>query len=160
MTTPDTGPRLRPGDAAPEFTLTAADGTSVGLADLPAGPVIVYFFPKAFTPGCTTEACDFRDHRATLRRVGYSVVGISADRPERLAEFRDANRIDYPLLSDLDHVAARSWGAYGPKVVNGEATVGPLRSTFVLDADRVVQSAEYELDPNGHVSSLLTNLQS
>jgi thioredoxin-dependent peroxiredoxin len=151
-------PRLSPGDPAPELSLLNADGNLVRLSDLRGRPVIVYFFPKAFTPGCTTEVCDFRDNKAALAAAGYTILGVSADPPERLAEFRDANQVNHDLLSDPDHSAARRWGAYGPKVVAGEATTGPLRSTFVLDADGVVRSAEYELDPNDHVSALLTEL--
>ncbi|MDQ6933966.1 MAG: peroxiredoxin [Actinomycetota bacterium] len=150
--------RLRPGDPAPELSLTNADGTQVRLADLRGRPAIVYFFPKAFTPGCTTEVCDFRDNKTALARAGYVLLGVSADPPERLAEFRDANQVNHDLLSDPDHEAARRWAAFGPKVVGGEPMTGPLRSTFVVDADGVIRSAEYELDPNDHVHALLAQV--
>ncbi len=152
--------RLAPGDPAPELTLSNADGKQVRLSELRGRPVIVYFFPKAFTPGCTTEVCDFRDNKAALTRAGYTLLGVSADPAERLAEFRDAHQVNHDLLSDPHHSAARRWGAYGPKVVAGEPTTGPLRSTFVVDADGVVRSAEYELDPHDHVHALLAQVGS
>ena len=154
MTTP-----LQPGDRAPQLSLTNTDGKAVTLSDLRGHRVIVYFFPKAFTPGCTTEVCDFRDHRAALAEEGYTVLGVSADPPARLAEFRDAHQVNHDLLSDPGCAAARRWGAYGPKVVNGEPTTGPLRSTFVLDADGIVVSAQYQLDPTEHVSALLDQVR-
>ena len=152
--------KLQPGDRAPQLSLINAAGKAVALSDLRGQRVIVYFFPKAFTPGCTTEVCDFRDHREALAAEGYMVLGISADPPKRLAEFRDAHQVNHDLLSDPGYVAARRWGAYGPKAVNGEPTTGPLRSTFVIDADGILQSVEYQLDPNQHVSALLDQVRS
>ena len=150
---------LQSGDRAPQLSLINADGKAVALSDLRGHRVIVYFFPKAFTPGCTTEVCDFRDHRAALAAEGYTLLGVSADPPERLAEFRDAHQVNHDLLSDPGCVAARRWGAYGPKVINGESTTGPLRSTFVIDADGILLSVEYQLDPTTHVSALLDQVR-
>lgn len=158
MTT-QTANRLQPGDPAPELALTNADGQQVRLSDLLGHSVIVYFFPKAFTPGCTTEVCDFRDNKADLAEAGYRLLGVSADPPQRLAEFRAANQVNHDLLSDPEHAAARRWGAYGPKVVGGQVTTGPLRSTFTVDSDGVIRAAQYELDPHNHVQTLLAQVQ-
>lgn len=145
---------LRAGDPAPALELRNQDGEPRSLEQLRGTPVIVYFFPKAFTPGCTTEVCDFRDNRATLERAGYAVFGVSADPQQRLREFADANAVNHDLLSDPDHETAKRWGAFGDKVVNGQSMVGPLRSTFVIDAEGTVTSAEYDLDAATHVGSL------
>jgi len=150
--------RLQPGDQAPELSLTNAAGQQVRLSDLRGRPAIVYFFPKAFTTGCTTEVCDFRDNKAALAQAGYTLLGVSADPPELLAAFRDANQVNHDLLSDPGHAAARCWGAFGPKVVGGQPTTGPLRSTFVVDAAAVIRSAEYELDAQDHVPALAAQL--
>ena len=147
-------PVLRPGEQAPTLDLSNADDELVSLADLRGQRVIIYFFPEAFSPGCTTEVCDFRDNRAALAAAGYVVLGVSADPPARLREFRDAYAVNHDLLSDPDCVTARRWGAFGPKLVNGEATTGPLRSTFVVGAGGVLQSVEYELDARSHVANL------
>jgi thioredoxin-dependent peroxiredoxin len=147
-------PVLRPGDQAPTLDLRNADDELVSLADLRGQRVIIYFFPKAFSPGCTTEVCDFRDNRAALAAAGYVLLGVSADPPARLREFRDAYAVNHDLLSDPGCVTARRWGAFGPKLVNGEATTGPLRSTFVVDVGGVLQSVEYELDATSHVADL------
>jgi thioredoxin-dependent peroxiredoxin len=148
---------LAVGDRAPDLVLTNQNGESRSLAEL-SGAAIVYFFPKAFTPGCTTEVCDFRDSRSALERAGYTVFGVSADSPETLREFAEANGVEHDLLSDPDHVAARRWGAFGDKVVNGQAMVGPLRSTFVIDPEGILTSVEYALDANTHVTALRADL--
>ena len=145
---------LRSGDPAPDLELENQDEHPVSLAGLRGRPVIVYFFPKAFTPGCTTEVCDFRDNRAALAGAGYLLLGVSADPPARLREFRDAHGVNHDLLSDPDCETARRWGAWGPKTVNGEAITGPLRSTFIVDAEGVLQSAECEVDAASHVLAL------
>lgn len=147
--------RLSPGDVAPDLTLSNQDGEEVSLVDLHGRDVIVYFFPRAFTRGCTTQVCDFRDHRTPLARAGYDVLGVSGDSPARLSEFHQANGLTHALLSDPDHHAARRWGAFGPKTVNGQDVIGPLRSTFVIDTDGVVRDADYQVTPEGHVDSLL-----
>ena len=145
---------LRPGDQAPELELENQDEHLVSLAGLRGRPVIVYFFPKAFTPGCTAEVCDFRDSRAALAAAGYVLLGVSADPPSRLREFRAAHAVNHDLLSDPDCATARRWGAWGPKTVDGRATTGPLRSTFVVDAEGVLQSVQYEVDAASHVVEL------
>ncbi len=149
---------LHVGDAAPELELTNQDGEQRSLAKLDGAAAIVYFFPKAFTPGCTKEVCDFRDSRSDLERAGYTVFGVSADSPETLREFADANGVGHDLLSDPDHGAARRWGAFGDKVVGGESMVGPLRSTFVIDAEGTLTSVEYALDADTHVTALRAEL--
>ncbi|MEO5745605.1 MAG: peroxiredoxin [Terracoccus sp.] len=149
---------LSVGDSAPELDLQNQDGQTRSLAQLRGTAVIVYFFPKAFTPGCTKEVCDFRDSRSDLERAGYTVFGVSADSPQTLREFADANGVGHDLLSDPDHGAAKRWGAFGDKVVNGQSMVGPLRSTFVVDAEGDLTSVEYSLDANTHVSALRADL--
>lgn len=149
---------LRPGDQAPELELENQDEQLVSLASLRGHPVIVYFFPEAFSPGCTTEVCDFRDNKAALAAAGYVLLGVSADPPSRLREFRAANAVNHDLLSDPGCTTARRWGAWGPKTVNGRATTGPLRSTFIVDAEGVLQSAQYHVDAASHVRELRTQL--
>ena len=118
--------KLRRGDRAPELELANQDGEPVTLAGLRGGPVVVYFFPKAFTPGCTTEVCDFRDNKGALVAAGYTVLGVSADPPEVLKDFADTHRVNHNLLSDPDHRTAQRWGAWGAKALNNEPTTGPL----------------------------------
>lgn len=149
---------LEVGQLAPDFALPDATGRTVRLSDLRGGPVIVYFYPAAFTPGCTTEACDFRDSLASLQGAGYTVLGLSPDPVEKLAQFADAEQLEYPLLSDEDAEVARAWGAWGQKTVNGRTFDGLIRSTVVIDADGGVAALEYSVDPNGHVARLRTAL--
>jgi thioredoxin-dependent peroxiredoxin len=145
---------LRPGDQAPELELENQDEQLVSLAGLRGQPVIVYFFPEAFSAGCTTEVCDFRDNKAALAAAGYVLLGVSADPPSRLREFRAANAVNHDLLSDPGCTTARRWGAWGPKTVNGQATTGPLRSTFIIDAEGILKSAQYKVDADSHVVEL------
>ncbi|MCK6212429.1 thioredoxin-dependent thiol peroxidase [Georgenia sp. EYE_87] len=155
--------RLPPGDTAPDFTLPTPDGTTVSLAGLRASAesgVIVYFYPKASTPGCTTEACDFRDNLASLASAGYAVVGISADPVEDLRAFADAERLTFPLASDADHAVADAYGAWGPKTLNGRTFDGVHRSTFVVDTGGVVREAYYDVEARGHVAALRESLVS
>lgn len=152
------GIRLHDGDDHPGFALADATGAVVRPEDFAGRRLVVYFYPAAFTPGCTTEACDFRDNLASLQAAGVAVVGISPDPVARLAEFAEAEHLAFPLLADADHAVAEAWGAWGRKVVNGEATIGLIRSTFVLDANGRIQSAEYGVDPNGHVARLREQL--
>ena len=149
---------LTPGDTAPPLALPDSSGTVRSLADFAPSTTVVYFYPKAFTPGCTTQACDFRDNLASLQSAGYTVIGISPDTVETLAEFATAEALSYPLLSDVDSVAARAWGAWGAKVVNGQQLVGPLRCTFIIDADSTVRHAEYNVTATGHVAALREQL--
>ncbi len=146
--------KLSPGDAAPEFTLTDADGRTVSLSDFRGGSVVVYFYPAASTPGCTTEACDFRDNLAELNDAGFTVLGISPDSPEKLVEFRDAEGLTFPLLSDPDRSVMTEWGAFGEKQNYGRTVQGVIRSTFVVDADGKVDKALYNIKATGHVERL------
>ena len=150
--------RLQPGTAAPGFTLTDATGKEISLADYHGKNVIVYFYPKAATPGCTTEACDFRDSLASLQAAGYEVLGISPDPAPALAQFVDDFALTFPLLSDHDHAVALSYGAWGEKLLNGQIVEGVLRSTVVLDPDGKVLLAKYHVDPAGHVAALKEEL--
>jgi peroxiredoxin Q/BCP len=150
--------RLRPGSPAPTFTLNDAAGNAVSLDSFRGRKVIVYFYPKAATPGCTTEACDFRDNLASLQGQGYDVLGISPDAPDALAGFTEDFALTFPLLSDPDHAVALAYGAWGEKVVNGEITEGVLRSTVVLDAEGTVAVAQYQVDAQGHVAALRKEL--
>jgi len=153
--------KLSPGDSAPDFTLPTADGGTVSLAELRSGTgsgVIVYFYPKAATPGCTTEACDFRDNLAALAGAGYAVVGISADPLEDLRAFADAEQLTFPLASDADHAVADAYGTWGPKTHDGRTFDGVHRSTFVVDTDGTVRAAYYDVQAQGHVAALHESL--
>ncbi|MBA8823108.1 peroxiredoxin Q/BCP [Saccharopolyspora lacisalsi] len=146
--------KLSPGDAAPEFTLTDADGKTVSLSDFRGGSVVVYFYPAASTPGCTTEACDFRDNLAELNDAGFTVLGISPDSPEKLVEFRDSEGLTFPLLSDPHRSVMTEWGAFGEKQNYGKTVQGVIRSTFVVDADGKIDKALYNIKATGHVERL------
>ncbi len=150
--------KLAPGDKAPDFTLADADGKPVSLSSLRGQRVIVNFYPAAMTPGCTKEACDFRDNLNSLAAAGVTVVGISPDAPARLAKFRDRDHLTFPLLSDQDHQVEEAYGAYGEKMLYGKRTVGVIRSTFVIGADGVVERAYYNVKATGHVARLRTDL--
>ncbi len=146
--------RLSPGDRAPEFTLLDADGKPVSLTDYTGRRVIVYFYPAASTPGCTKEACDFRDSLASLNGAGIDVVGISPDAPAKLAMFRDEQGLTFPLLSDPDRETLTAWGAWGEKQLYGKTVTGVIRSTFVIDPDGLVEKAMYNVKATGHVAKL------
>ena len=150
--------QLTSGQAAPNFSLPDSLGRAIALADYAGRQVVVYFYPKAGTPGCTTEACDFRDSLAALQGGGVQVVGISTDPQESLANFAHEFGLNFPLLSDLDHQVAEAWGAWGEKVVNGNTMIGTLRSTVVVNADGTVHSAEYNVSAEGHVARLRSSL--
>jgi peroxiredoxin Q/BCP len=149
-----TAARLEPGTPAPDFTLLDQDGTPMHLADLRGGKVVLYFYPAAMTPGCTTQACDFRDSIASLQGAGYRVIGISRDEPETLAEFRDRDALTFTLLSDPDHAVHTAYGVWGEKMNYGKVVEGVIRSTFVLDEDGVVTLAQYNVKATGHVARL------
>jgi thioredoxin-dependent peroxiredoxin len=153
-----TDQRLAPGDPAPGFTLPDADGTLVSLSSFRGQRVIVYFYPAAMTPGCTKEACDFRDNRDSLSSQGIAVLGISPDPPAKLAKFRDREALTFPLLSDPDHSVQEAYGAYGEKKLYGKTTVGVIRSTFVIGADGAIEKAMYGVKATGHVGRLLTEI--
>ena len=153
-----TGQRLAPGDVAPDFTLPDADGNPVSLASFRGQQVIVYFYPAAMTPGCTKEACDFRDNLAGLAKADTAVLGISPDAPAKLAKFRDKEHLTFPLLSDPDHTVHEAYGAWGEKTLYGRKSVGVIRSTFVVDADGKIAQAQYGVKATGHVGRLLKDL--
>jgi thioredoxin-dependent peroxiredoxin len=153
-----TDKRLEPGDPAPDFTLPDADGHEVSLSSFRGQRVIVYFYPAAMTPGCTKEACDFRDNLAELNGQGITVLGISPDPPAKLARFRDKEGLTFPLLSDPDHKVLEAYGAYGEKKLYGKTTVGVIRSTFVVDPDGTIARAMYGVKATGHVARLRADL--
>jgi peroxiredoxin Q/BCP len=153
-----TDKRLAPGDPAPDFTLPDADGHPVSLSSFRGQRVIVYFYPAALTPGCTKEACDFRDNLADLNDRSVAVLGISPDQPSKLAKFRDKEALTFPLLSDPDHAVLEAYGAYGEKVLYGKKTVGVIRSTFVIDQEGAIEKAMYGVKATGHVARLLTEI--
>ena len=150
--------RLSPGDPAPAFTLPDADGRPVSLADYTGRQVVVYFYPAAGTPGCTAQACDFRDGLAEFEGAGLAVVGISPDPPAKLARFRDAEQLTFPLLSDPDREVLTAYGAYGEKKLYGKTVTGVIRTTVVVDEQGAVRSAAYGVRAKGHVAKLKRDL--
>ena len=146
--------RLEPGSAAPDFSLLDQDGSRLSLADLRGEKVVLYFYPAAMTPGCTTEACDFRDSLGSLQGAGYRVIGISRDEPSKLAAFRERDGLTFPLLSDPDHAVHSAYGAWGEKMNYGKVVEGVIRSTFVLDEKGVVEHALYNVKATGHVARI------
>jgi thioredoxin-dependent peroxiredoxin len=151
--------RLAPGQPAPDFSLTSDRGETVSLAGLRGHRVLVYFYPAAGTPGCTKEACDFRDNLATFNDADVTVLGISPDKPEKLAKFRDKEGLTFPLLSDPDKSVMQAWGAWGEKTMYGKTTTGVIRSTFLIDAEGKVEEAQYGVKATGHVGRLLRDLK-
>jgi peroxiredoxin Q/BCP len=152
-----TGP-LSPGDIAPEFTLPDADGNSISLSDLRGKRVIIYFYPAASTPGCTKQACDFRDNLGQFADEGFVVLGISPDKPEKLTKFIDNEKLTFPLLSDQDKTVHTAYGAYGEKKLYGKTVVGVIRSTFVVGQDGTLELAQYAVKATGHVAKLRRDL--
>jgi peroxiredoxin Q/BCP len=150
--------RLAPGDTAPAFTLPDADGKDVSLSDFKGRKVVVYFYPAAMTPGCTKQACDFRDNLSSLKSAGYAVLGISPDAPAKLAKFRERDAVNFPLLSDASKSTLEAYGAYGEKMMYGKKVTGVIRSTFVLDEDGKVAVAQYNVKATGHVAKLRKDL--
>ena len=150
--------KLTPGDPAPDFTLTASDSSAQSLADLRGRSVIVYFYPAAATPGCTKEACDFRDNLNSLAASGYSVLGVSPDKVEKLAKFAADEALNFPLLSDPDHAVAEAYGAWGEKKNYGKTYEGLIRSTIVVDPEGKVSLAQYNVRATGHVAKLRRDL--
>jgi Peroxiredoxin len=149
---------LDKGDTAPDFTLLDQDEHPVSLSDFRGRRVILYFYPAAQTPGCTTQACDFRDSLASLQGAGYTVLGISRDTPEKLRAFRDSYGLTFPLLSDPDHSVHEAYGAWGEKQNYGKTVTGVLRSTFVVDEDGSIVEALYNVKATGHVARLRKTL--
>ena len=150
--------RLSAGDAAPDFTLPDADGHEVSLASLRGKKVIIYFYPAAMTPGCTKQACDFRDSRSELTEAGFTVLGISPDGPAKLARFREKEGLTFPLLSDPGRTVLEAYGAYGEKMLYGKKSVGVIRSTFVVGPDGKIEQAYYAVKATGHVARLRKDL--
>ncbi len=150
--------RLSPGDIAPDFTLTTDTGEEVTLSSLRGRKVIVYFYPAAMTPGCTTQACDFTDSLEGLRAAGYEVFGISPDQPAKLARFRERDHLTITLLSDPDKAVLTAYGAFGEKKLYGKLVQGVIRSTIVVDEDGKVEVAQYNVKATGHVTKLRRDL--
>jgi len=150
--------RLAPGDLAPDFELTDDHGKQVRLGDLRGRRVILYAYPSAMTPGCTKQACDFRDSLSSLQAAGYEVVGISPDKPEKLAKFRERDGLTFPLVSDLDKSTLVAYGAFGEKQLYGKTVTGVIRSTFVIDAEGKIELAQYNVKATGHVAKLRRDL--
>jgi thioredoxin-dependent peroxiredoxin len=150
--------RLEPGDSAPDFTLPDADGQPVRLKDFRGQNVVVYFYPAASTPGCTKQACDFRDNLAELNDAGFAVLGVSPDQPAKLTKFRDTEQLTFPLLSDPDRAVLTAWGAYGEKSLYGKTVTGVIRSTFVVDPKGKIAQALYNVKATGHVAKLRRDL--
>jgi len=150
--------RLAAGETAPTFTLKDQDGTDVSLTDLAGRKTIVYFYPAASTPGCTTEACDFRDNINSLKSAGYQVLGVSKDELPALKKFRDEQGLNFPLLSDPDLAVHQAYGAYGEKSLYGKTVTGTIRSTFVVDEDGKIVLPLYNVKATGHVASLRKKL--
>lgn len=150
--------RLAEGTPAPEFTLQNQDGDPVSLADFRGEKVVLYFYPAAMTPGCTTQACDFRDSIASLSGAGYRVLGVSRDEPAKLKEFAERDALPFPLLSDPDRAVHEAYGTWGEKMNYGKAVEGVIRSTFVLDEERTIVTAQYNVKATGHVARLRKQL--
>jgi peroxiredoxin Q/BCP len=150
--------RLLPGDTAPAFTLLDDAGEKVSLKDFKGQKVIVYFYPAAMTPGCTKQACDFTDNLGSLRGAGYEVLGISPDKPEKLAKFREKESLGIRLLSDPDKTVMEKWAAFGEKQLYGKTVQGVIRSTFVVDEKGKVEVAQYNVKATGHVAKLRKDL--
>ena len=153
-----TAERLEAGDTAPAFILKDQDSNDVSLGDFSGENVIVYFYPAAMTPGCTTEACDFRDNLNSLKSAGYQVIGISRDAPAKNKEFQEHDGLNFPLLSDEDLAVHQAYGAWGDKVLYGKTVTGVLRSTFVVNPDGSVRLPLYNVKATGHVASLRKKL--
>jgi len=150
--------RLAPGDRAPAFRLTSAQGEQIALKDLAGSSVLLYAYPAAMTPGCTTQACDFRDNLAVFADAGFVVVGISPDPPEKLAEFAAAEELPFTLLSDPEHRVMEKYGAWGEKKLYGKVVTGVIRSTFVISSTGKIEHAFYNVKATGHVARLIRDL--
>jgi len=155
---PDASARLEAGSTAPDFTLPDQDGRQVSLTDFDGRKVVVYFYPAASTPGCTTQACDFRDSMGSLASAGYQVLGVSKDGTDALRTFRDEQGLNFPLLSDPDLAVHREYGAWGEKSMYGKTVTGTLRSTFVIDEHGRIELPLYNVKATGHVASLRRKL--
>lgn len=151
--------RLTAGEPAPDFTLSDDTGERVTLSAFRGKRVVIYFYPAAMTPGCTTQACDFRDNFSEFEKAGFKVVGVSPDQPAKLAQFREKEQLTFPLLSDPEHTVLEAYGAYGEKTLYGRKITGVIRSTVVVGADGMVEKAMYNVKATGHVEKLRKELQ-
>jgi len=150
--------RLEPGDVAPDFTLPDDTGAEVSLSSLRGRKVIVYFYPAAMTPGCTKQACDFTDSIDSLKAAGYEVIGVSKDKPAKLAKFRERDGLTITLASDEDLSVHKAYDAYGEKKLYGKVIEGVIRSTFVVDEEGKIEVAQYNVKATGHVAKLRRDL--
>ncbi|MFD5078396.1 thioredoxin-dependent thiol peroxidase [Streptomyces sp. NPDC058371] len=150
--------RLQPGDTAPAFTLPDADGNDVSLAAHKGRKVIVYFYPAALTPGCTKQACDFTDNLDVLASAGYDVIGVSPDKPEKLAKFRDKENLKVTLVGDPDKTVIEAYGAFGEKMNYGKTYLGVIRSTVIVDEEGKIERAFYNVKATGHVAKIIKDL--
>ena len=150
--------RLAPGDLAPDFTLHDQDDNPVTLSSLRGSRVVLYFYPEAMTPGCTTEACDFRDNLNSFAGAGVQVVGVSKDEPEKLKLFAERDHLTFPLLSDTDLAVQHAYGTWGEKSLYGKTVTGSIRSTFIIDEQGRVAKPMYNVKATGHVARLRTEL--
>ncbi len=155
MSTQDTT-RLEPGMPAPAFEGPDQTGRLRSLGEYRGTKLVMYFYPKAFTPGCTTESCDFRDRHETLAAAGYQIVGVSPDTPDRLEAFRKEHTLPFDLISDPDHIIAEAYGAWGTKTNYGKEYQGIIRSTFLVDADGTIEDAFYNVRAKGHAERIMT----
>ncbi len=153
-----TDARLAPGDLAPDFTLTDQDGTPVTLSSLRGSKVVLYFYPEAMTPGCTTEACDFRDNLNSFRGAGIRVLGVSKDDVAKLKRFAERDRLNFTLLADPDLAVQQAYGVWGEKALYGKLVVGSIRSTFVIGEDGRIERAFYNVKATGHVARVRREL--
>ncbi|MEI5585540.1 MULTISPECIES: thioredoxin-dependent thiol peroxidase [unclassified Agromyces] len=153
-----TDARLAPGDLAPDFTLPDQDGTPVTLSSLRGQKVVLYFYPAAMTPGCTTEACDFRDHLNSFAAAGVRVVGVSKDDVATLKQFAERDGLNFPLLSDTDLAVQQAYGAWGEKSLYGKTVTGAIRSTFVIDEAGRIEKPMYNVKATGHVARIRKDL--
>ncbi|MFF4766776.1 thioredoxin-dependent thiol peroxidase [Streptomyces sp. NPDC001255] len=150
--------RLQPGDPAPDFTLPDADGKEISLSAHRGRKVIVYFYPAALTPGCTKQACDFTDNLDLLAGEGYDVIGVSPDKPEKLAKFREKEDLRVTLVSDPSKAVMEEYGAFGEKKLYGKTVTGVIRSTIVVDEEGKVERALYNVKATGHVAKIIRDL--
>ena len=149
---------LKPGDKAPEFTLASDQGETVRLTRLRGKKVVLYFYPKDDTSGCTTEACEFRDHWSDVKATGATLLGVSPDGIESHGRFRKKYTLPFPLLSDQDHAVATAYGAWGEKSMYGRKYMGILRSTYIIDQRGHVQTVFAKVKPKGHAKEVLSAL--
>lgn len=149
---------LQTSDTAPSFTLKNQDGKDISLSDYSGQKVVVYFYPAASTPGCTTQACEIRDNINSLKSAGYTVLGISPDAPSKLLKFKDKESLNFDLLSDPDNSVQQAYGAYGEKSMYGKTYMGTIRSTFVVDESGKLSHAFYNVKAKGHIEMLRTEL--